>query len=82
MKKIINGKVYNTETAELILTLFSGTRLNERDYYMTKKRAFFCHYIRVNDIDLVPEDSMRDLLMLHDAEKYIEIFGDEGIEEG
>ena len=82
MKKIIGGKVYNTETAELILTLYNGVRQNQRDYYMTKKRAFFCHYVRVNDIQLVPEDTMRELLMSYDADKYIEIFGDEEIEEG
>ena len=80
MKKVIDGKLYNTETAQLLLTLYIGSRHAQRDYYMTKKRAFFVHYVEVNDLDLVPEKTIADLLMRYDVDKYIEIFGD--VEEG
>ena len=63
MRKIIKGKVYDTATADLILTLYSGARMNRRDYYMTKKGAFFCHYVRINDLDVVPEKTMKDFLI-------------------
>ena len=80
MKKVINGKVYNTESSELILTLYNGIRRAQRDYYMTKKGAFFVHYVDVNDIELVPEQTMADLLMRYDVDKYEELFG--SVEEG
>lgn len=81
MKKIINGKIYNTDTADLILTLYNGPRSQRRDYYMTSKSAFFCHYVEVNDIQIIPDNTMKDLLAKYDVDKYLEIFNDE-IEEG
>lgn len=80
MKKVIGTKVYNTETSELILTLNNGLRRSQRDYYKTKKGAFFVHYVDINDIELVPELSMAELLMKYDVDKYIELFG--AVEEG
>lgn len=82
MKQMIDGKLYNTETAELILTLYSGARSSQRDYYMTKKGAFFVHYVRDGKLALVTEDTMKSLLATYDVDKYIEIWGDEDIEEG
>ncbi len=83
MKKIIDGKLYNTATATLIITLYSGARNSQRDYYRTAKGAFFVHYLRVNAMDVIPEDTMKALLMEYDVDKYLELFGDEEeIEEG
>lgn len=46
MKKVINGKVYNTETADLIAEYSNGYRYNDFNYleetlYRTKKGQFF-----------------------------------------
>lgn len=50
MKKIINGKLYNTETAELITEWENGFTYNDFSYvsetlYQTKKGAYFIFYI-------------------------------------
>lgn len=49
MKKIINRKVYNTETAELIGKYWNGLRTNDFHYvyeelYITKKGSWFLYY--------------------------------------
>jgi len=49
MKKIINHKVYNTETAELIDEYWNGLEKNDWHYlyeelYMTKKGNWFLYY--------------------------------------
>ena len=81
MVAIINGKKYNTETAELILTLYGGARQGfRRDYYKTKKGTYFVRYVTVGEIDLVSEETIKDLLAIYDPDKYIELFGD--VEEG
>lgn len=83
MKKIIDGKLYNTDTATFIITLYSGARNSQRDYYKTPKGAFFVHYVRTNTLDLISENTMKALLAEHDVDKYLELFGDEEeIEEG
>lgn len=74
MQKIIDRKLYDTDTATLIYTDFKI--MKRRDYYRTKKGAFFCHYVSVGDIHLVSEEEMMDILASKDVEKYIEIFGD------
>lgn len=48
MKKVIDGKVYNTETAELVASYNNGISRRdfgfcEEDLYKTKKGAFFVH---------------------------------------
>ena len=49
MKKAIDGKVYNTETAELIYSWDNGRgrndfRSREKDLYRTKKGKYFIHH--------------------------------------
>ena len=49
MKKVINGKVYNTETAELIFSWDNGRygndfRSRSKDLYRTKKGNWFIHH--------------------------------------
>lgn len=80
MKKIINGKSYNTETAEFVITLFNSVRQFQRDYYRSKKGQFFVHYVEVNDIDLVTDESMMAILAANDPDKYVKYFGE--VEEG
>lgn len=80
MKKVIGGKVYDTETAELVYSGYFGTLRQRRDYYKTKKGTFFVHYVTVNKIELVSEEFMMELLAEYDVDKYIELFG--AIEEG
>lgn len=74
MKKIIDGKRYDTETATLIYTEY--IIMKRRDYYRTKKGTFFCHYVSVGEIQLIPETEMMDILASKDVDKYIELFGD------
>lgn len=49
MKKIIDGKLYNTETAELIHSWDNGIyghdfRSRSKDLYLTKKGKWFIHH--------------------------------------
>ena len=71
MKRIVDGKLYNTDTADLIYTDYSS----KRRYYKTQKGAFFVLYA-TGEIQPRTEDSMRDFLGSVDIEKYIEVFGE------
>lgn len=71
MKKVINGKVYDTEKSEVIY-IDSNKR---RTYYITKKRAFFVLY-KTGEIAVKTEDEIRELLGTYDYDKYVEIFGE------
>ena len=71
MRKIINGKLYDTEKSEL-LYFDESTR---RAFYRTSKGAFFMFY---SNGEIVPktEDEAMEYLGIHDIDKYIEIWGD------
>lgn len=71
MKKVINGKVYDTEKSEVIYI----DPNKRRTYYMTKKRAFFVLY-KTGEIAVKTEDEIRELLGTYDYDKYVEIFGE------
>ena len=75
MKAIIDGKLYDTDKAELIYTEVVDRR-TKRYYYMTAKRAFFCYYSKTKEIKVKTEAEIRELLGKHDVDKYIEIFGE------
>lgn len=50
MKKVIEGKVYNTETAELVHEWSNGHfgndfRYRSKDLYRTKKGSWFLHHV-------------------------------------
>ena len=70
LKKIVDEKLYDTDTADLIHTDIT----NRRRYYRTRKGAFFVLYA-TGEIQPKTERSMKDLLGSADPEKYIEIFG-------
>lgn len=71
MKKIVNGKLYNTDTSDLIYM----DAVNKRRYYRTQKGAFFVLYA-TGEIQPRTDDSMRDFLGSVDIETYIEVFGE------
>ena len=76
MVKIVDGKLYDTEKSELIYM----DDLNDRQYFMTKKRNFFVVYA-TGDIFPKTEVEIKALLGKRDAKKYLELFGDEDLEE-
>ena len=73
MQQIINDKLYDTDTAELIYSYKDP--LKERDYYRSKMGAFFVHYIGIGKMELVDEQIIKDILAERDVSKYIELFG-------
>lgn len=71
MKAIINGYVYDTETAELIYV----DTANNRRYYVTPNRRFF--FVCFNGIiQCISEESVKKILGEHDYDKYVELFGE------
>lgn len=70
MKKIINGKMYDTDTSEEIYL----NENNNKRIFKTKKGNYFLMYANG---EVVPktEDEVKELLGLYDTDKYIELFG-------
>lgn len=88
MKKIINGKVYNTDTATLLADYEYGY---SRDFnyvyealYLTKKGAFFIHYeggANSKYAEVVGQNQWSDgeglrLLDEDEAKEFLEKYGD------
>lgn len=71
MQRIIDGYIYDTDTATLLYT--DKTR-NTR-YYMTPNRRFFVVY-QNDEFQVVTEAFIKDFLGKYDIAKYIEIFGE------
>ena len=71
MKKIINGKMYDTDTSEEIYL----DEMNNRRIFQTKKGNYFLLYPNGK---LVPktEDEIKEFLGNNDTNKYIELFGE------
>ena len=70
MKKIINGKMYDTDTSDEIYL----DEMNNRRIFQTKKGNYFLLY---PNGELVPktEDEIKEFLGNNDTNKYIELFG-------
>ena len=70
MKKIINGKMYDTDNSEEIYL----DEMNNRRIFQTKKGNYFLLY---PNGELVPktEDEIKEFLGNNDTNKYIELFG-------
>jgi len=80
MKRIVNGKLYDTNTAELVCQ--SKIALFENRLYRTKKGRYFV-YEKIGDIeDIKPlnEDETFEWLSKHNPDKAMELFA-ERIEE-
>ena len=70
MKKIIDGKMYDTETSEIIYI----NEYTNRRMYRTRKGNYFFMY---PNGEIVPktEDEVKIFLGENDTDKYIELFG-------
>jgi hypothetical protein len=71
MKRVINGKVYDTEKSDIIYI----DPNKRRTYYMTKNGAFFVVY-KTGELAVKTEEEIRELLGMYDYDKYVEIFGE------
>lgn len=83
MKKIINGKMYNTDTAREIATDFIMWNANlEKTITLYRKRTgeFFLHHVPQRDgvesIRLCTDDYAKEFASQHmSADEYEELFG-------
>lgn len=71
MQRIIDGYLYDTDTAELIYQ----DLIKIRSYYKTPNNRFFVYFSN-NDMETVTETYIKKLLGTYDIAKYIEIFGE------
>lgn len=71
MKKIIDGKMYDTSTAELIFVVEDSNR----KWYKTKKGNYFLLYPN-GEIIAKTEDEVKEFLGEKSIEKYIQLFGE------
>ena len=71
MKKIINGKMYDTDTSEEIYL----DENKNRHIFKTMKGNYFLLY---SNGEIVPktENEVKELLGLYNADRYIELFGE------
>ena len=96
MKKVIDGKVYNTETAELVHEWTNGRSTRDfkhrsKDLYKTKKGNWFIYHMAVScgdnsysgskDIEPISEKNALRFLESHDGIKAIEKYFADQIEE-
>lgn len=70
MKKIVKGKLYDTDTSTMIYM----DEMTKRSIWKTEKGAYFQLYIN-NEIIPRTEEEVKEYIGLHDAELYIELFG-------
>lgn len=88
MRCIVEGKIFDTDSAQLILTY--RDLQNQFQYFMTAKRNFVgvmspapefeaASYMATTAFT-VPEDEMKTILGMYDLSKYEEIFGTENLE--
>lgn len=71
MKRVIEGLLYDTDTATLIFTDDNS----RRRYYMTPNKRFFVFYI-TGEMSVKTEDDIKELLGTQNYDKYVEIFGE------
>lgn len=76
-KKVINNLLYDTSTADLIIseTEPDGKTLIKR-LYMTKNRAFFFLLIASDEIKPISEAECREWLGLFNYDAYVNVFGE------
>ena len=71
MQRVIDGLLYDTETAEIIHV----EENTKRRLYMTQNRNFFMFY-PIGEIVPKTEESTKDYLGKYNVPKYIELFGE------
>jgi hypothetical protein len=71
MKKVVNGKLYDTDKSQKLFT----DPMTKRIIYRTEKGSYFILY---PNKELVPktEDEIKEYIGLHDADLYIRLFGE------
>ena len=80
MKRIVNGKLYDTDTVELVCQS-SISRFENRLYRTRKGRYFVYEKIgNVEDITPLNEDETFEWLSKHDPDKAMELFAERIIE--
>ena len=93
VKKIINGKVYNTETAEKIFAFrrryqdpvpwregYVFNTWEDAEYLKTQKGAYLYYCQKRNDLQTVPEEEVKKTISKLDPDLYMELYGE--LEEG
>lgn len=71
MQRIIDGKLYDTDKAEIIFQ----DRINNRRWYKTANGNYFVFY-GTGEIAVKTEESVKEYLGANDVEKYVELFGE------
>lgn len=71
MQRVIDGLLYDTDTAEIIHV----EENTKRRLYMTPNRNFFMFY-PIGEIVPKTEQSTKDYLGKYNVPKYIELFGE------
>ena len=71
MQRVIDGLLYDTETAEIIHV----EENTKRRLYMTSNRNFFMFY-PIGEIVPKTKQSTKDYLGKYNVPKYIELFGE------
>lgn len=72
MRKIVGGKMYDTDKA----TVVYDWRGMDRVLYVTAKGNYFMYYAGTGKIEPWSEDQVKNFLAEHDADKYVELFGE------
>jgi len=77
MKRIINGRMFDTKTAEKIFTVKTESSRAVNYYiYKTPKLGVYFTYGGGNDIELISHDCVKNILGKDDIESYIREFGE------
>ena len=85
MKKIINGRLYDTEKADVVTV--SGPKEFREILYRTKKNRYFLfkslykNYEGIESLKPMTDDEAYNYLCEHDPDKAKELFPDKQIEE-
>jgi regulator of protease activity HflC (stomatin/prohibitin superfamily) len=73
MRRIIDGLLYDTDTAEIIYE--DNTNNRHRVYYKTTNGRFFVVY-QTGELAPKTETQIKELLGTYDVDKYIELFNE------
>lgn len=93
MKKIIDGKIYDTEKAEVIFSFrrkyqdpiiwkpgYVRNVWENAQYLKTQKGAFLFYCERREDLKVVEEKEVKDVIEKLDPDRFMELYGE--LEEG
>lgn len=76
MKKVIKNLLYDTETADLIISEVDPSGALVKRLYQTPNKSFFFLYIASNTIEPITKDECREWLGLYNYDSYVKIFGE------